>query len=219
MFEDTSRSEVICNLTRTDLAWVRNNSPASNEFENDQKPGAYSAYHLPKTKVAVYETSDENIIWDGMLERFDGIGRDQSTLTIPCRITIKNPVIDTEYGQRALVRGMFVKCRIQVQTSADGKQRKFLSFPAVALRPGNFVWTVVDRKLHRKDVKVVDYGEQLIGEKMTKIVVVSVQPDSLQPGDTIVTTPIPKPVEGIEVLLEGDPLPEADEEKDDSEES
>ena len=197
-FEDTSRSEVLCNLTPTDLAWVRNNSPAGRDFNEEKR---FSPYYLPKTSVSIYETSDKSVVWDGVLERFDGIGRDELTRTIPVRITIKKPVVETGEGQRALVRGMFVKCKIEVQTSNDTPDHRFLSFPAVALRPGNYVWVVSDNKLRKVEVKVVDFGEQLIGQQITKIVVVALKQDSLESGDAIVTTPIPQPQEGKEVIL------------------
>ena len=205
MFEDISRSEVICNLTTSDLAWVRDNSPASAEFDNsspDGNPESFSVYQLPKTNVSVFDSSEPDFIWDGILERFDGIGRDESTRTIPCRITIENPIIDTTKGKRALVRGMYVKCRIQVQTSAENTKRGFLCFPSVALRPGNFVWIVRDKKLKRLSVDVVDYTDRLVGNETEKIVVVAENDDSLQQGDQIVTTPLSQPNDGVEVLLE-----------------
>ncbi len=204
MFEDTSRSEVLCNLAPTDLAWIRDNSPANKSFEGESKKEAQSPYYLPKTDVSIFDIGDPSVIWRGVLERFDGIGLDESTRTIPVRITIREPVVESEQGQRALVRGMFVKCKIEIQTSTDNAKLSFLSFPAVALRPGNYVWVVEDRKLRKVDVKVVDFGEQLIDEKMTKIVVIASKPDSLKSGDEIVTTPIPQPREGKDVLLESD---------------
>ena len=202
-FEDTSRAEVICNLTPTDLAWIRDNSPASVEFrdEKDSKE-SFSVYYIPKTKVSVFEIDEPEIVWDGMLERFDGIGRDESTRTIPCRIMIRNPVIDTKFGPRALVRGMYVKCKIQVQTSADDAKRKFLSFPSVALRSGNTVWVVRDHKLKRLPVQVVDYGEQLVGQELKNIVVIAEADGSVRAGDSVVTTPLSQPSNGGEVILE-----------------
>ena len=204
MFEDTSRSEVLCNLTPTDLAWIRTNSVANKVFEDEPEQKPFSPYYLPKTKVSIFETTDKSVVWEGVLERFDGIGRDELTRTIPARITIKNPVVDTKQGQRALVRGMYVKCKIEVQTSTDNSERAFLSFPAVALRPGNYVWVVEDKKLKRVEVDVVDFGKQLIDQEMTKIVVVALKSDSLQSGDEIVATPIPQPEEGKEVLLKSE---------------
>ncbi len=201
-FEDTSQSEVICNLTPTDVAWIRNNSPASNEFASEQEKTAYAAYYLPKTNVSIFETNEPNVIWDGVLERFDGIGRDQATHSIPCRITIQHPVVDTELGPRALVRGMFVKCQMKVQLSNDNPKQRFISFPAIALRPGNFVWTVKDQKLRKLPVQVVDYAEQLDDETNVKIVIVSVKSDSIQAGDAIVTSPLSKPYQGQEIILQ-----------------
>ncbi|MFK7770133.1 MAG: efflux RND transporter periplasmic adaptor subunit [Mariniblastus sp.] len=206
-FEDTSKSEVICNLTTSDLAWVRDNSPASAEFGTETDDGnanSFSVYYLPKTKVSVFDSKEPENTWQGILSRFDGIGRDQSTRTIPCRITVENPVIETENGKRALVRGMYVKCKIQVQTSAEGNKRGFLSFPSVALRPGNYVWIVRDKKLKRLSVEVVDSSERLIGKEIEKIVVVTEKEGSLQRGDMIVTTPLTQPTDGVEVMLDNE---------------
>jgi multidrug efflux pump subunit AcrA (membrane-fusion protein) len=218
-FEDTSRSEIICNLTPTDLAWVRDNSPANenrtDDPSNENLDEAFSVYYIPKTDVSVYEIGNPNVVWEGVLERFDGIGRDAATRTIPCRITIEKPIIATESGQRALVRGMYVKCKIQVQSSADNAKRTFISFPAVALRPGNIVWTVVDKKLQQHTVEVVDYGERLIDEELVKIVVVAEKEGSLKRGDEIVTTPLAQPSVGAEVLLEGEQVGDVDAEADD----
>ena len=98
MFEDISRSEVICNLTPTDLTWIRNNSPASEEFSEENKSGTFSAYQLPKTNVSIFDPNEKGVVWDGILERFDGIGRDEATRTIPCRVTIANPIVNTDSG-------------------------------------------------------------------------------------------------------------------------
>ena len=228
MFEDTSRSEVICNLTPTDLAWIRDNAPSSSEFrDEEQDDESWSVYHIPKTKVSVSEIADpkdfggpskNQVVWEGVLERFDGIGRDASTRTIPCRITIKNPIVNTDAGKRALVRGMYVKCSIKVPTSADSSNRSFLSFPAIALQPGRFVWVVEGIKtsvgedgeevktgrLKKVSVEVVDYSEQLIGTEKKKIVIAAISEGQLQPGDVIVKGPIKQPSTGAEVILEND---------------
>ncbi len=207
-FEDTSRSEVICNLTPTDLAWVRSNAPASSEFEEGADPNQnFSVYYLPKTKVSVYETGNDDFIWEGILERFDGIGRDESTRTIPCRITIKDPIIQTDLGPRALVRGMYVKCKIQVQTSADKAKRSFLSLPAVSVHPGNIVWIVRKDdagvpRLHKMEVEVVDYAEQLVDAEFKKIVIISENEGSVRAGDLVVQTPLSQPSTNAEVIIE-----------------
>lgn len=212
--EDTSRSEVICNLTPTDLEWVRSNAPASSKIDLEENPDHFSVYYIPKTEVKVYESGDTNLDeegkpryqWAGVLERFDGIGRDESTRTIPCRITIKQPVIVNEDGPRALVRGMYVKCRIEVQTSTDRSGRNFLKVPAVAVRPGNIVWVVRNRNsdeptLEKLEVEVVDYIEDFVDSTKKKFVVIA--EGSVKPGDEIVRTPLSQPSDGAVVIIEG----------------
>jgi multidrug efflux pump subunit AcrA (membrane-fusion protein) len=201
-FEDTSRSEVICNLTSTDLNWVRENSPASAEFNTEEELESQSVYYLPKTRVTVYEPGNPEIQWDGILERFDGIGRDAATRTIPCRVSIEKPIVKTEIGSRALVRGMYVKCKIQVQTSPSSGKRKFVSLPSIALRPGDFVWVVKDKKLKKLSVDVVHYTQQLIDDDQIEMVVVQVKNGSVEKGDLVVTTPLTQPTDGQEVILE-----------------
>ena len=220
MFEDISRSEVICNLTATDLKWIRDNAPEDTVKQESNLPDdMFSVYQIPRTAVSVFEVSEPNIVWEGVLERFDGIGRDESTRTIPCRITINNPiVVDEESGtRRALVRGMYVKCRIEVQASADNAQRKFVEIPATAIRSDKSVWVERDLKIWNVPVDVVHYTEKLIGEKKTKMVVVVSSEDSIQPGDSIVRTPIAQPSNQMEVMLASKSGTEASVEKTDDE--
>ena len=125
MFEDVSVAEVVCNLTTSELNWIRKNSkPDPNEaLSSDPR---VRAYQLPKTEVTIFESDDVEATWKGTLERFDGIGRDEMTKTIPCRIIVPNPITETEYGPRALVRNMYVKCRVEVETSSSDQHRTCL---------------------------------------------------------------------------------------------
>ena len=92
-FENTEVSEVRCNLTTTDLDWIRMNSK--------DREKARSIYQLPKTAVKIYDASEPDVVWDGILERFSGIGRDPVTKTTPCRIIVPNPVVQAKTGPRA----------------------------------------------------------------------------------------------------------------------
>lgn len=199
-FEDTRKSEVICNLSPRDLDWIRTNSTLTDQLKKEiEQNQSLAAYYLPKTEVAIYETDDESVVWQGKLERFDGIGRDNATRTIPTRITVANPVVKSGDNIHALVRGMYVKCKIQVQVSAGDSSKRFLAFPAVALRPGGFVWIIVKDKLKKVDVQIVDRTEIGAGEDARKIIVIRHLDGSLQPEDLIVTSPIPEAVDGMEV--------------------
>ncbi|MEM7453761.1 MAG: HlyD family efflux transporter periplasmic adaptor subunit [Planctomycetota bacterium] len=230
--EDTTHSEVLCNFTNADLDWIRRNSrPEEPGFDNATKivtwPAYFhamwisiqindmtkavadSVYMLPKTPVVIYETGNPGVKWDGVLG-FDGIGRDERTRTIPCRIVVNNPVVFDADGSHALVRGMFVECKIQVQTSAGEVDRQFLMFPEVALQPGDFVWIVRDKKLDRSDVRIVDRRTRMVTdefgvEKEVDFVVVKLDDESnLGENDEIVVTPLSQPTVGADVIFEED---------------
>jgi multidrug efflux pump subunit AcrA (membrane-fusion protein) len=208
LFEDTSRAEIVCNLTAGDLDWIRKHSAGSKlDLESQDELNGRAVYRLPKTPVSIFDTSEPDVVWQGVLERFDGIGRDELTKSIPCRIVIENPVVDTPHGQRALVRGMYVKCRMEVQTSTAAEDQKFLTFPEVALRPGDFVWIVRDHKLARAEVEIADRNWAMLDDEQVPFVIVALTKDGLQPGDEVVRTPLSQPTEGAKVLLEGELSP------------
>ena len=199
-FEDTRQSEVICNLSPRDLTWIRENSTLSDEERQqiEQNP-SLAAYYLPQTDVAIYEPDMKNVIWDGRLARFDGVGRDNISRTIPTLITVADPVVEAANGIHALVRGMYVKCKIKIPVSAAEADRQFLAFPALALRPGNFVWTINDSQLTKVPVQIIDRTEVRFGDEMRKVIVIRRTDDSLQPGDNVVVSPIPQAVDGMKV--------------------
>jgi len=184
--EDTRRSEVLCNLSPRDLAWIRQNSPLSEEAQQKiEQNQSLAAYYLPKTDVSIFEPDTKDVV--------------------PTLITVAKPVIQTDDNNiHALVRGMFVKCQINVQVSADDADRQFLAFPAVALRPGNFVWTVTDNKLTKVPVKIIDRTKVRIGDQLQKIIVILATESSLQPGQEVVVSPIPQAVEGLKVQVKTD---------------
>jgi multidrug efflux pump subunit AcrA (membrane-fusion protein) len=204
-FEDTSRSEVICNLSPRDIDWIRANSPVDKDVAQRHKENrSLAVYYLPKTDVEIYEPANQDITWQGNLERFDGVGRDSRTRTIPARITVPQPVIEQQDGIHALVRGMYVKCKVKVQVSAGQQDRQFLSFPSTALRPGGYVWVVADGKLKRVNVEVVDRANTRVDDDLIKSVIIRRSEDSLQPNDQVVVSPIPQPVDGLDVQTEID---------------
>ncbi|HUP81002.1 MAG TPA: hypothetical protein VM260_20810, partial [Pirellula sp.] len=83
--------------------------------------------------------------WHGHLSRYEGIGIDAQTRTVPVRISVDNPrevwkngsIIQEENsgGLPALVRGMFVDCSIRTKPS-----QALVLLPKLALKPGNQVW-------------------------------------------------------------------------------
>ena len=201
MFEDTSRAEVLCNLTTFDLDWIREHSKGTQNVHAPANRENFSVYQLPQTPVAIYERGEPDVVWQGILERFDGIGRDELTKTTPCRIAVSQPIIDVRGGKRALVRNMYVKCRMEVQTSAASPDNDFIHFPETAVRPGNYIWVVRDEKIYRLPVDIIDRNEGFLDDQKEPFVVVSSRNSDLKVGDQIVVSPLSQPTEGSTVLL------------------
>ncbi|MFG0288303.1 MAG: efflux RND transporter periplasmic adaptor subunit [Rhodopirellula sp. JB044] len=115
-------------------------------------------YRLPPTPVTVrYVVSGRDGLvyqWMGKLVGYDGIGLDEQTRTVPVRIVVdepqafeairlgkvikRNTAPDSVAGPTALVRGMFVKLRLELNPAVD-----LVVLPSEALKPGNRVWQFV----------------------------------------------------------------------------
>ena len=213
-FEATDNVEVLCTLTSKDLAWIRENKPVDTTGMSSEEVIS-SVYRIPKTDVVVYESDRPDVIWKGVLDRVDGIGRDNRTKTIPVRIVIDEPIIETDRGPRALVRNMYVKCRIEVPIEETDDAKKPLVFPAVALRPGNYVWISNNRQLERKKVFVLDQVRDPETDEL--MAVIRGEKDSVTTGDQIIISPLGQPTVGAEVRLDSDPVEIAEPEKDPAE--
>ena len=87
--EDTSKVEVSTNLRMDQLHWV---------LDQKGEPVDLSArgYDLPETPAIIeYQLSGrEGIVyrWQGRLLRYDGIGLDPVTRTVPVRVVVDNPM-------------------------------------------------------------------------------------------------------------------------------
>ncbi len=159
VIEDTQRVEVSCNL-RTDQLLLVLDQNSGNGKEGSSVVQS-SSYELPKTAVTVsYRVpgrDDVEYAWKGHLSRYEGIGLDSKSRTVPVRVTVENPrevyrngeKIDEESngGLPALVNGMFVDLAIHTQPS-----RSFVLLPKLALLPGNQVLTFqIDSELIRDE--------------------------------------------------------------------
>jgi hypothetical protein len=86
--------------------------------------------------------------WQGQLSRYEGIGLDSQSRTIPIRIRVDSPQEVFQNGARiyekssgglpALVRGMFVECSIHTNPPINT-----VLIPKLALKPGNLIWKFV----------------------------------------------------------------------------
>ena len=141
--EDTSHVEVKCNLRMDDLYWIWNqqaNRPAPGSGDEV----AANEYQLPETPVDVmYELvgrAGGTYHWKGRLERYDGLGLDQETRTVPVRIVVDQPHRDRvagDSGPSTLVRGMYVTIMIRCRPVSP-----LVRISERAVQPGNRVWFV-----------------------------------------------------------------------------
>ncbi|MBN2292970.1 MAG: HlyD family efflux transporter periplasmic adaptor subunit [Pirellulales bacterium] len=162
-----------------------------------------NSYLLPHTPATVeYSVAGRTYVWDGVLERYEGIGLDQDTRTVPCTVVVDNPRMfcqlvegkrvdcHSSRGPSALVRGMFVKLLLHTRP-----QMPLVKVPAQAMRPGNRVWRVRDGKLSIVPIQVVNSMEDwaVIQPKVE---------GQLAEGDKVVISPLAVVEEGMPVREE-----------------
>lgn len=188
VFEDTSRAEVRCNLRQDQLDWLWQHAPNAAAQASDNVLGTEIAYRIPRVPVQIrHHSGSEQLEWTGVLDRFDGLGVDERTKTIPVRVSVEQPITVGNRGNRALVRGMFVKLRIELPTEPlRALNQFFVELPNRSLLPGNLVWLHRDGKLLMQRVDVVNTFESANGRR----VVVPLVGDGLLLTDRVVTTPV-----------------------------
>ena len=194
--EDTSQVEVRCNLTMEELyrLWQ---SAAKDEAESEAVPTS-QAYDVPQADVTVnYELAGRTFAWSGRLERYDGIGLDERTRTVPCRVVVDNPrdvkeklqdgsEVEVKNGPRVLVRGMFVNAQIHTPPSTQ-----FVRVPEAAVRPGNRIWLNRANTLTIRKVTVAG----VVGDT----VIIDTQSSDVKPNERVIVTPLTEPVDGMAV--------------------
>lgn len=201
--EDTSKAEVVVNLRTDQLYWVldQNRSQQSLDGATPEDPNALPTkpgnaapgkdYALPQTPATIEYSlagrDDEVLRWEGTLVRYDGIGFDPGSRTVPVRIVVDQPrrfnakasaddssaevaahgdshgngmaVKTIAAGPTALVRGMFVSVILHVEP-----RKPLVVVPAVALKPGstgNRLWKF------EPDMSVLEQEEQETAEPDT----------------------------------------------------
>ena len=199
--EDTSSVEVRSNLRMEELYQLWQHA-AQSARKGKPVPLAGNGrhdlgYQLPQLPVKVnYELGGRKFVWNGKLSRYDGIGLDEKTRTVPCRIVVSDPrpseiLVNGQptsqvVGAPPLARGMYVSVEIPLKGNVS-----LLEIPETAIRPGNLVWIVREGKLHAEKIRVVDTsGKQLL---------VELGASGLKPGDHVVTSPLSVANEGMPV--------------------
>ena len=149
MIEDTQRVEVSCNVRSDQLLLILDQPQETQSSPPSSRIVKSASYELPRTPVTIsyHVAGRDNTIyeWQGHLSRYEGIGLDAQSRTVPLRITVDKPeevwqdgkliAEEVNGGMPALVRGMFVDCSIRTKPS-----RSLVLLPKLALKPGNQVW-------------------------------------------------------------------------------
>ena len=158
--DDTRRVEVLCNLRADQMLLILDQNTTeptdavgSNQLDSTISPidiemKGPNQYELPQTPVTVaYQVAgrDDMVFrWEGQLSRYDGIGLDPQSRTVPVRVRVDDPrkvvsnttsTFNQSGGPPALVRGMFVECTFQTRPN-----RPLMLIPKLALKSGNQVW-------------------------------------------------------------------------------
>ena len=189
--EDTSAVEVKCSLEMDDLYWVWS-QPANNASAGE----TLNNYTIPATPVTIrYRMSargDIQYTWKGVLTRYDGIGLDERTRTVPCRVLVPDPQAVTVWqgdreieagtvtGPRALVRGMYVTVSLEITT-----RQRIVQIPSSAFRVDNTIGRVRAGRYELLDsLRVV--GE--LQRENRKFWLMEASEEMLKAGDQVVTS-------------------------------
>lgn len=202
--EDTSAVEVRCNLKMEQVAWLWRQASAA-ELSASSEGG----YQIPPTPVTVtYDLGGQLHSWAGVLARYEGIGLDEKTRTVPCRVLVPNPRGQTPSDQAAqqsaagrtsqlfLVRGMYVTVHLHLAPNVS-----LVRVSEEAVHPGKTVWVVRDNKLSIvRDVKLVEIvpGAAVAGI-VTRDWLIEPDGEKLKAGDRVVVTPLSFASDGLEV--------------------
>jgi len=192
VFEDTSKAQVKCSLRVDQLAWLwavlrRNGIAAA-----DSRTTAYDVPKVPAT--VVYEAGGLQYAWSGILDGYEGLGLDEQTRMVPCRVLVDEPTSVRMLGSAAaesraassvpdrapptLLRGMYVSIRIHV-----APDHTVLRLPARGIQPGGKVARVRDGRLRLVPVEVI---QTLEDEAM-----ILASTEDLRAGDRVAVSPTP----------------------------
>ena len=202
--EDTAKAEVKCKLQMEDLYWLWDRADGSSELSaqgasetSATARTAAEAYDIPDMHVdVVYRLAghdDLEYVWSGQLQRYDGLGLDENTRTVPCRVVVDQPRQRTPVdrnGPPALLRGMYVTIRLQLTPRTP-----LLEIPEQGFRPGNQAWCIRDGKLAIVPVKFVTLlNARDSARQKGRLALVYVDdpnlPGALTAGDQVVVSPL-----------------------------
>ncbi len=193
---DSSQIEVKCNLQADELVWILQKVVQSAEESGASIDDPFST---PIPCEIVYDFEGSEIVWDGVLSRFEGTGMDRNTRTFPCRVTVPDPgnyrVGDSQGGRvvaaPSLLSGMFVTVRVPISSAFE-----LLRVPAEAVRPGGDIWVVRDGVLHVRRVTV--------SQSTDDHALLRADETDMTAEDVVIVSPLVAARDGMEVRQGGD---------------
>lgn len=207
--EDTSAVEVKCSLRMDELYWLwRSQSGQDSQLHQSARP-----YEIPQTPVTVaYELPQAGLRyeWSGRLSRFDGIGLDEKTRTVPCRVLVDAPREVTvrsegkagEVGPPALVRGMYVV--VEIHIAADGD---LVRIPEQAVHPGKALWVVRDGRLRViEPLRLIERLETTTPDgDLAQYWIADAVASKLALDDAVIVSPLAAVTDGMPIRVEATP--------------
>ncbi len=248
--DDTSAVEITCNLRMKELYWVWNQEravpPRSTEadvHEVDSHEEVGKRYQIPKTTATVvYRFAGADTVkylWRGELDRYDGVGLDERTRTVPCRVLVPHPrdvrawpankpvPSDPEKWQAtsanqpggatslpSLMRGMFVTVWLDIVPSAS---KRMFQVPEEAVQADKTIRVVGhdpenDTHFLRevRGAKLVQQQEVRDAKGIARrFWLIDASDTSLRAGDRVITTPLGVVTRRMQIKL---PSPSEEEE-------
>jgi len=190
---DSSRMEIKCNLESEELGWVWRQARSK---RTDSEVTLEKRYELPPTPCeVVYDFEGSEIIWKGVLSRFEGAGLDKDTRMVPCRVLVSKPAnarVAHAYATTpdvvppSLLSGMYVTVRIPIQSPIP-----LAKVPVEAVRPGGQLWIKRDGKLHIAEVEPVHTETDHALLRLDRL--------QIEQGDSVVISPLPAVSDGMPI--------------------
>ncbi|MCR9295974.1 MAG: HlyD family efflux transporter periplasmic adaptor subunit [bacterium] len=167
--EDTEKVEVACSVRMDQLSWILDQPNVSTDklMNNPQS----SRFELPITPVEIsYSIAGRDsttYIWDGVLDRVEGVGLDPLSRTIPIRIRVDNPGAFRSADGRSiersgppvLVRGMFVNVVIKSRPSS-----RLMLVPKLSIKPSSNASVIWKFSENREVVRQTPKAREAIAE-------------------------------------------------------
>ncbi len=204
VMNDTRAGEVVCQIELDDMYWLWGTRAGERSAAQEEDLQAVPVpYQFPRWPVKVqFPFQDLVCEWEGEFMGYGGKGLDPLTRTVPCQVQVAHPragrlfradgTAESQLPAPPLTVGMFVTVHAAVTPYLE-----LLSVPTAALGEGNHVWTVEGGKLRSVRVQVA--------RRLRDRVLVMRRDAALQPGASVVVSPLPFARDGLPVREVADP--------------